>query len=329
MAKQKNKGKVTIANYIAILGLALLLVFTFIGHSYKSGGEMASDMLAAMGVTAAAALMLWFMIKAKGAENRLRQWRIVERGALVAYIVVIVPLSYFGGVAHFFGVTAGKARYKMLAQSDMARIDSMFATYERFENNAIVQTAAGLSAAVGMGQERGGELADFMLKERISANRMSVQNFEDRQRMMLLGEPYRIYRDECRRQRDEIMNVVEGWNMLQIPMRARQIEELAQSAAHWLTKRSAGAALPKVDYNTSLHRHNIIASNQTEVFGVEGGTGSLQFRKALAQSDGAGVGALLFLLLVHALILLNYAVAYRTRTLELNRNTVDDGGITL
>ena len=73
-----NSGKITIANIIAIVGLVLLLVFSFLGHSYLSGGELGWDIIVSLAVTAFTAFLLWFMIKAKGAERDLGTWRIIE-----------------------------------------------------------------------------------------------------------------------------------------------------------------------------------------------------------------------------------------------------------
>lgn len=71
MEKKAKNGKVTIANVIAIVGVVLLMVFTFIGHSFMSGGELGMDIVVSVAITAFIAFLVWFMIKAKGAENEL------------------------------------------------------------------------------------------------------------------------------------------------------------------------------------------------------------------------------------------------------------------
>ena len=45
MAKKEKSGKVTVANIVSVLGLMLLAFFTYIGHSYLSGGETGMDIL--------------------------------------------------------------------------------------------------------------------------------------------------------------------------------------------------------------------------------------------------------------------------------------------
>ena len=154
MANENNSGKLTKANIISIVGLVLLFSFTFLGHSFKSGGEMGWDILVAVAITGLAAFALWFLVKAKGAENQLEKWRIIEISTLVAYVVVVIPLSFCGGVTNFFAANADKAIYKDKAHNDIAKIDSVFSQYENFEKDALEKTRTGLGNSVGMGMSR-------------------------------------------------------------------------------------------------------------------------------------------------------------------------------
>lgn len=329
MANANNNGKLTIANIIAMAGLVLLFAFTFLGHSFKSGGEIGWDILVAVAVTALAAFMLWFLVKAKGAENQLEKWRKIEIGAFVAYVLAVIPLSFAGGVTNFFAANAEKARYKELARRDIAKIDTMFSHYEDFENNAIVRTGTGLRNSVGIGQRRSQELVSYMQQNNIAPNLMSVENYEDFQRMQILGTTYKKFHEQYRAERDEIENAVDSWNVLQIPSQAKRIEKLAESTAVWLTKRSESARLPLVEYYSTAEMYSITTPNQTEQYQVDGGIGGLEFRSGLMSAGGIGFGSILFLVVVHLLILLNYFVAYRTHSLGLSKHTDNDGGITL
>ena len=46
-------------------------------------------------------------------------------------------------------------------------------------------------------------------------------------------------------------------------------------------------------------------------------------------AGGMNISSILFLIIVHVLILLNYFVAYRTFTLGLTKTPDNDGGVTL
>ena len=58
MANKQKSGKITIANIIAIVGIVLLLVFSFIGHSYLSGGELGMDIVISVAITAFTVFLL-------------------------------------------------------------------------------------------------------------------------------------------------------------------------------------------------------------------------------------------------------------------------------
>ena len=58
MANRRNANGITIANVITIVGIVLLLVFSFIGHSYMSGGELGWDIIVSVAITAFTAFLL-------------------------------------------------------------------------------------------------------------------------------------------------------------------------------------------------------------------------------------------------------------------------------
>lgn len=169
MEKKAKNGKVTIANIIAIVGVVLLMVFTFIGHSFMSGGELGMDIVVSVAITAFIAFLVWFMIKAKGAENELAKWKKLEIATLVVYVVVAIPLSLYGGIMQFFIVNDNKERVKECAKDDLDRIDQMFLDYKEFEEQAIGRTSDGLSNAIKEGR-RNDDLKEFMKTNHISAS---------------------------------------------------------------------------------------------------------------------------------------------------------------
>lgn len=329
MANKNNSGKLTKANIISIVGLVLLFSFTFLGHSFKSGGEMGWDILVSVAITGLAAFALWFLVKAKGAENQLEKWRIIEISTLVAYIVVVIPLSFCGGVTNFFAANADKDSYKDKAHNDIAKIDSVFSQYENFEKNAVEKTGTGLGNSVSMGMSRSSELVTYMEHNSIKPTRTSVDNFVEIQKGNVLGTQYEQYYNQYKAERDAIINTIDSWNVIQIPSQAKLIEDLAVQTSKWLTERSASAKLPFVRLDPMSHAYTIIESNQAKQYQVEGGIENLEFRKAIMSAGGMNISSILFLIIVHVLILLNYFVAYRTFTLGLTKNPDNDGGVTL
>lgn len=327
MANKNNSGKLTKANIISIVGLVLLFSFTFLGHSFKSGGEMGWDILVSVAITGLAAFALWFLVKAKGAENQLEKWRIIELSTLVAYVVVVIPLSFCGGVTNFFAANADKASYKDKAHNDIAKIDSVFSQYENFEKDALEKTLTGLGNSVSMGMIRSSELVTYMEHNSIKPTRTSVENFVEIQKGNVLGTQYEQYYNQYKAERDAIINTIDSWNVIQIPSQAKLIEDLAVQTSKWLTERSASAKLPLVENKSQAY--TIIESNQVKQYQVEGGIENLEFRKGIMSAGGMNITSILFLIIVHVLILLNYFVAYRTFTLGLTKNPNNDGGVTL
>lgn len=327
MANKNNSGKLTKANIISIVGLVLLFSFTFLGHSFKSGGEMGWDILVSVAITGLAAFALWFLVKAKGAENQLEKWRIIELSTLVAYVVVVIPLSFCGGVTNFFAANADKASYKDKAHNDIAKIDSVFSQYENFEKDALEKTLTGLGNSVSMGMIRSSELVTYMEHNSIKPTRTSVENFVEIQKGDVLGTQYEQYYNQYKAERDAIINTIDSWNVIQIPSQAKLIEDLAVQTSKWLTERSASAKLPLVENKSQAY--TIIESNQVKQYQVEGGIENLEFRKGIMSAGGMNITSILFLIIVHVLILLNYFVAYRTFTLGLTKNPNNDGGVTL
>lgn len=324
MANKQKSGKITIANIIAIVGIVLLLVFSFIGHSYLSGGELGMDIVISVAITAFTVFLLWFLIKAKGAENQLDKWRKIEYATLAVYIIFAIPASLLGGIMHFFVVNDNKAIIKSYALSDVRKIDQLISEYKEFESQAITKTGTGLRNVTGPNQRADISLNQFMEDNRIEHDRNSAKNFETIQRNNLLGANFETYHNQIRRQEQEFINVVDGWSILQIPSKTKMIEELAISVEKELTRMSNEAKLPKIEYQNGMYA--ITESNQCKNFEISGGVEKFQFKHALQNASGFSITALLVVLLIHLLILFNYIVAYRTSTLGISKNSEEDGG---
>lgn len=318
MEKKAKNGKVTIANIIAIVGVVLLMVFTFIGHSFMSGGELGMDIVVSVAITAFIAFLVWFMIKAKGAENELAKWKKLEIATLVVYVVVAIPLSLYGGIMQFFIVNDNKERVKECAKDDLDRIDQMFLDYKEFEEQAIGRTSDGLSNAIKEGR-RNDDLKEFMKTNHISVSEEGVSAFKDLQMRLLVGSGYERLYTSFKEQRVKIEQSIDSWSMMLIPTKAKQIPALAESAQQELNTLSNGAKLPVINNESGLYK---IKEYQVKRFE----TAPLELKEAMRGTGGFSVKALLFVLLIHILILFNYVVAYRTSTLSINKRGRNDNG---
>lgn len=327
MGKKQDSSRITIANIVAMVGIVLLLVFSFIGHSYLSGGELGWDVMISVGITAFTAFLLWFLIKAKGAENQLDKWKIIEYVTLGVYILFAIPASLLGGVMHFFVINDNKDDIKKYAKADIQKINQLISDYREFESEAITQTLTGLGNAVGINQRVDISLSQFMEAEQIASTKESVENFGTIQHTKLIGANFETYHTNVKKLEQEIINAVDGWSIMQMPSKARMIEELATSVENELTKKSHDAKLPIIEYSNG--KYTIKETNQCRDFYISGGTDSFQFKNALQSTTGFSVTAILVVLLIHLLILFNYIVAYRTSSLGIGKYCEEDGGIIL
>ena len=323
MANQQNSGKITIANIVSVVGVVLLLVFTFMGYSYMSGGELGWDILISIGITGFTVFLLWFLIKAKGAENYLTKWKKAEYAALVVYIIFALTTSIYGGIMHFFVVNDHKNNIKEYAEQDLAKIESMFNDFKEYEEDAISTTATGLRNATGRGQVCEADLNSFMEENRIEHTHTSAENYERIQTTNLIGK-YESYYEQFKTEKEEIKSVVNSWSIMMIPTKANRIEKIATAASAAFTKLSEEAKLPII---RNISGKYTIEGYQHKEFNVDGGVESFQFRKAIREADGFSFTALLIVLLIHTLILFNYIVAYRTSTLDINDSEEDGGRI--
>lgn len=328
MADKQKTGRITIANIIAIVGLAFLLVFSFIGHSYMSGGELGWDIVVSVAITAFTAFLLWFLIKAKGAENQLDKWRKIEYATLAVYIVFAIPASLMGGIMHFFVVNDNKESIKAYAKADLTKIDNMFNEYREFESEAVSRTGTGLRNATGSGQICDASLNKFMEENRISHTRESANNYETIQRNALVGAGFETFYNAFRQEEAEIENAVNSWSIIQIPLKAKIISDLAESTQKELNSLSKNAKLPVITYD-SYSRSYTLGENQTKNFEIEGSVDSFEFKQALQSASGFSAMAIIVVLLIHVLILFNYFVAYRTSSLGICKRSEEDGGTIL
>ena len=117
--------------------------------------------------------------------------------------------------------------------------------------------------------------------------------------------------------------------MMTVPLKAKEIEEVAQKAGEELTKRSENAKLPNIG-SDMFGRHTLTGENQSREYTVEGGIQGLEFRKALRQAEGFSPMAVVLVLLIHVLILFNYIMAYRTDKTDIGGGLLaPDGGYIL
>lgn len=324
----ESKTKVTFANILAILGLVGIVVFTYMGHAFLSGGEMAWDITLAAVTGIITLALLWLMVKAKGAKNDLSSWRTVEYIILVAYIAVAGCSAYFFGFLHFFNVNADRDKVEECALADMQKINSMFEAYSDYEDRTITQTCTGLRNAVAVGSQRSEEVNTFMSNEHITPVKNSVDTYERTLRTKLLGSDFDSYYNSFKSRKREVENTVKNWAFIHVPAMAKVTEELAASAETELTERAKSKQLPAISQRDGSGVYTLTNPEQ-RTFTIEGGKESLQFKAAVMQQHPLSIIGIIALAVLHLFILFSYFVTRRTDVLDVGKHKVEDGSITL
>lgn len=325
MAKKQNSGKVTIANLIAMVGIVLLTVFTYIGYSFKSGGSIGISVGVAVGIAAAAALLLWFMIKAKSAENYLDKWKIAEIVALATYVVFAIVSSIYGGSLYFFVINEQRDHVKTLANNDLNKIDKLFEEYETFENEALEKYHNGITNATTRNAHKTDTLAHYLTNN--SINRDNISAKEEYQRSKVLGDDFILYNDSKNAMKADIINSIDSWSIMRVPALANQISDYAAEAEIYLSELSHTAELPLITLNDAQKYD--LGENQVRDFAIDGGVENLEFQRGITEASGVSFLGIVVVLFIHLLILFNYIVTYRTKTIAVGKHTEEDGGIHL
>lgn len=133
-----NKDKVSIANYLAVFGLAAIGVIIFFGSMFNStdGKPTVSIIVAVVAVILLAGTLLG-AIKAKSAENDPGKWKYVEWLCIVAYIVVAV--LFMGPFVRFFYVSGEKETLQEKAREELNYITQLHREYDEQRMEAISQ----------------------------------------------------------------------------------------------------------------------------------------------------------------------------------------------
>lgn len=340
---QNTSSRISLANIVAVVGLTLLSVCIFVGHSYKSRAEWGQDLAWAVGLTAVAGALLWFLIRAKGAENELRRWRIVEWLTLGVYVVALVPATYCSGIMQFVAVQTQKEHYQQIANEDVAGVDAMYRSYIEQSTEAIDRTVQGLkNLSMNSRYDCDNKVRDFLSENQVRLTSESISNYRTLKTDQLMGPGVRAWKQEADRRLNDIRAVYNAWSLLYISSSTKQLHELSDEMGEKLSQLSATANLPVIDRDENsyrvvdspvaprtsyrVYRFTIKQDSQACTYSF-----SPQLPLKLPTAGRFSLPALLALALIHLLILFNYFVAYRTTTISArdNKYRQEDGGISL
>ena len=316
METQKSDSRITPANWIATIAMALLALFTFFGLLYSSGdGQIGMALLLTALQVVLLTCALVVAIKAKQKTSYFRLWRIVMYVALAVYVVV--ALVFAPPLLNFFRINAEKDNLKDMAKQEIESIEQLYNDYDntmQTATNEAVERIQQYMRGVKNNAIKSPSMENLLSEWEINSVSDLVGNDENS------GGWKREIEDKWTLSEDNDLNewklVVDQWGFFdtEIAQVAAVINQKADDVVQLLNK--------SVDENKKVGIIPIIeinSSNQYEYTGLVEKTFELPnvggFHKAMSEGNTKSVLGWILFLLIHLLILLNYIVTKGTDTI--------------
>lgn len=323
MAQNKSNG-ISLANIIATFGIVLLLVFLFLGYFY-SGDNIGIAILKASAWTAGFGILLWLLIKAKGADTDMTKWRVIEGILLFLYIVIAVLSS--NKVARFATIYASSDELKTAATEDISLIRQGIEAFQATENAALTNTFTGLElASQGEASER---LMEFVDANGFELSPASIGNFKDKWQDRIeniTDQTQSSYYDAWDEELERCTEQIQGWSVLKIPEAVATMKDLAPQVTAKLEEISAGLPFPVIHKNEA-DVSDIVKDHEASQYPI-----AATFADRFNNMSSYSIIGIIICIVIHVMILFNYFVTYRTKRnrIKTNKNiAVNDGGLSI
>lgn len=309
---QKNSGNVSIANVLALIGLAGIGVVTFLGMLlHSSDGKPIGAILGALALVVGLGAILFVAIKAKGAADNADKWRFVEWGALCAYVVVALVFS--ASFLRFFYVLSEKESLQGMARSEIQSICGLYQNYDSQQkmhlNNAVEQVQSYIAS-------RQKASVDSALAAYVSGIGRNVDSWAEKASALT-----RLAADA---ELDGIEKRINGWEILKLSSTAAELEEKDSKAWEMVEA--------KIRKNRDEHRLiPVISGGGQKPYRLNGyaqfdlGTRpEARFAETLRTASGNTAMGWIVYVVLNILVLFNYVVAQRSRVVRGGRGGGSD-----
>lgn len=314
---QENSGRISIANIIALIGLAGIGVVTFFGMLlHSSDGKPAGAILGTLALVAGLGFLLFMSIKAKGAEDNPDKWHYVEWACIIVYI--LVALLFASPFQRFFYILGNKDTMQSQARQEIKAIKTLYQEYEhqqkKFLNDAVEQ----IHNYNASGQQRiiKDELSDYV--NGIGSN---VDSWASKAAAIVKFTGDKQLRD--------IESKIDSWNIMQLSSIAADLE--AKDTEAWTMLENK---IRKFEEQNKLIP--VISGGGGHPYKLDGyakfdlGTQpEAKFAQMLRDSDGNTILGWIIYVALNLMVLLNYAVASRIGFVGPTRRKNPSGGLDL
>ena len=216
---QEKKGKITIANILALIGLAGIGVVTFFGiQLHSSDGTPGAAIIGAIALVAGLGFLLMMSIKAKKADNHPDKWRYVEWVCLALYVVVAGLFAT--PFQRFFYMTTEKSDLQAMAREEVQAIQEMYQRYEHQQKKYLtdaVEQLKNYNDSKQISMTYNNELAEYV--KGVGTN---VDSWESKAASVVGLKPDAELK--------EISNEIEVWNIMNLSSLALRLERKDKDA---------------------------------------------------------------------------------------------------
>lgn len=298
---QEKKGKITIANILALIGLAGIGVVTFFGMQlHSSDGTPGTAIIGAVALVVGLGFLLMMSIKAKKADNNPDKWRYVEWTCLVVYVAVA---AYFATpFQRFFYMTTEKSDLQAMAREEVQAIQEMYQRYEHQQKKYLTEAVEQLknyNDSKQISMTYNGELAEY-----IKGVGTNVDSWESKANLIVKLQPDKELSD--------IAHEIEVWNIMNLSSLALRLEKKDKEA--WTSMET------KIrEFGEKNKLIPVIGGGGVQPYYFDGyakfdlGTPPQpQFAQALRASNGNTVLGWIVYVVLNLLVLLNYLATSRS-----------------
>lgn len=317
---QEKKDRISIANYIALLGLAGIGVLSVFGKLFQTDdGKPGWPIIFGVLLVAVLGFFLFMAIMAKTAKDNLNRWKFVEVGSLVAYI--LVAIFFAGPFVGFFFVLGEREAIQQQARQEVANIKDYYRQYD-FQQEKYFQEA--------MSQLDNYMRSPQYLEEKESNKDLAkyVRNY-----VSSLEEWSDISKDNLQRNPDEnlgrIEDMIEAWNIIELSSLASQLEEARAEGKMSIDRklvdiRETNHLIPVITGGGGIRPYTMEGYAEFKFEPIP----EASLRHLINETRGFNALGIVVYVILNLLVLLNYLVARRTETV-LPTSNKNPGGLDL
>lgn len=301
MAK-KSKGNISIANMLALIGLAGIGVVSFFGMLlHSSDGTPGGAIIGAVALLVGLCFLLVMSIKAKKAEDNPDKWRYVEWGCLVVYVVVAV--CFATPFQRFFYILTEQQELQRMAREEVKAIQDMRQGYEQQQKKFLTDAVEQIKNYNDSKQMK--YKYDSQLVEYVKGVGDNVDSWAAKASVIVKLQPDAELAD--------IVEQINTWSIMGLSSLATALEKKDKSA--WTDVENKIS-----QYAEKNKLIPVITGGSTQPYRLDGfaqfdlGTPpEARFAQELRTASGNTVLGWVVYVVLHLLVLLNYVATSRSR----------------